>query len=90
MKIDPTSLSVIKGIQATNRINQVGKKKTSSEGDKLAVSDKGQTFQTLLQKAKDAPSVREDKVRTLSEQIERGEFQVNGQTIAENILSPKF
>lgn len=90
MKIDPASLSIINGIQATNRANQAEKKKNSSEGDKLAVSDKGQTFQTLLQKAKEAPAIREDKVRTLSEQIESGEFRVNGQRIAANILAPKF
>lgn len=90
MKIDGASLSAIGNVQAVNRINQAEKKKTESGTDKVAVSDKAQTFQALLQKAKEIPSVREDRVRGLSEQIERGEFKVNGQRIAENLLSPKI
>lgn len=90
MKIDGASISAIGSVQAVHRMNQVGKKKTESGTDKVAVSDKAQTFQALLQKVKEIPSVREDRVQGLAEQIERGEFKVNGQTIAENLLSPKF
>lgn len=89
MKIDGASIS-IGNIQAVNRMNQVEKKKTQAGSDNVAVSDKAQTFQALLQKAKEIPPVREERVRELSEQIERGEFKVNGPRIAENLLSPKI
>ena len=86
MKIDGTAMSPIGSVQAANRLNQVEKKKPSTEFDKVAVSDKAQVYQSLLQKVKDIPAVREDKVQTLSKQIERGEFQVDGQKIAEKLL----
>ncbi len=90
MKIDGTSMSPVGSVQASNRLNQVEKKKSISESDKVAVSDKAQLYQTLLQKAKEIPSVREERVRTLAEQIERGEFKVNGEKIAENLFSTKL
>lgn len=88
MKIDGTSLSAIGSIQGTNRLKATEKKTVGLETDKIAVSDKAQLFQSLLQKAKEIPAVREEKVRALTEQIERGEYQVNGQKIAEKLVSP--
>ena len=90
MKIDGTPVSPVGSVQTTNRLNQTQKKPSVSEADKVAVSDKAQVFQALLQKAKELPSVREERVRTLSEQIERGEFKVDGQKIAEKLFSPKL
>jgi flagellar biosynthesis anti-sigma factor FlgM len=92
MKIDRSSLSPIGGVQAVNRLGQVEKKKSvlTTESDKVAVSDKAQVYQTLLQKAKELPSVREDRVSTLAEQIERGEFQVDAQKIADKLSSFDF
>ncbi|GAB6152522.1 flagellar biosynthesis anti-sigma factor FlgM [Desulfosporosinus burensis] len=89
MKIDGTSMSPIGSVQAANRVLQVQKKTLGSE-DKVAVSDKAQVFQALLQKAKELPSVREDRVKALTEQIERGEFHIDGQKIAEKLFSPEF
>jgi len=37
---------------------------------------------------KEIPSVREERVRTLTEQIERGEYKVDAQKIAEKLFSP--
>jgi negative regulator of flagellin synthesis FlgM len=87
MKIDQTSMSPVGGVQAANRLKQVSKNMSVSDADKVAVSDQAQVFQALLQKTKEVPSVREDRIRTLSEQIERGEYQVNGQKIADKLLS---
>ncbi|MFZ3131601.1 MAG: flagellar biosynthesis anti-sigma factor FlgM [Desulfosporosinus sp.] len=89
MKIDGTSMSPIGSVLATNRI-QTRKKTPLSEADKVAVSDKAQVYQVLLQKVKESPSVREERVRTLVEQIERGEFKVDGQKIAEKLFSPEL
>lgn len=88
MKIDGSSLSPVGSVQATNRVNQIEKKSTS-EVDKVAVSGKAQVYQALLKKVKELPDVREERVQTLSSQIDRGEFQVDGQKVAEKLLSPK-
>ena len=90
MKIDGPSISSVGGVQATNRLNQVQKNRMASETDQVAVSDKAQVYQALLQKAKEVPAVREERVKALTEQIDRGEFQVNGQKIAEKLFSPDF
>lgn len=90
MKIDVTSISQVGSVQAANRVIQVDKKSTVSEADKVAVSDKAQVYQALLLKTKELPSVREERVRTLAEQIERGEYKVNGEKIAEKLFSPEL
>jgi len=90
MKIDGTSVSPVGGVQASTRLNQVEKKTAVSGADKLAVSDKAQVCQALIQKAKEIPSVREERVRTLTGQIERGEFKVDAQKIAEKLSSPEL
>ena len=87
MKIDGTSLPAIGSIQGTKHLKPIEKKTVSSETDRIAVSDKAQLFQSLLQKAKEVPAVREEKVKALSAQIERGEYQVNSQKIAETLVS---
>ena len=90
MKIDGTSMSPVGSVQATNRLNQTQKKTSVSEADKVAVSDKAQVYQALIQKVKEIPSVREERVRALAEQIERGEYKVDGQKIAEKLFSPEL
>lgn len=90
MKIDRTSMSPIESVQATNRLNHVEKKTLVSEADKVAVSDKAQVYQALLQKVKEIPAVREERVRTLTEQIERGDYKVDGQKIAEKLFVPEL
>lgn len=90
MKIDGTSMPPIGSVQAANRTNQVPKKTQISDADNVAVSDKAQVYQALLQKAKELPAVREERVQALTEQIERGEFKIDGQKIAEKLFSPEF
>ncbi len=86
MKIDGTSMSPVGSVQASNRLGQVEKKTLVSETDKVAVSDKAQVYQALLLKVKEIPSVREERVQTLSEQIERGDFKIDAQKIAEKLF----
>lgn len=47
-------------------------------------------YQALIQKVKEIPSVREERVRALTEQIERGDYKVDGQKIAEKLFVPEF
>lgn len=87
MKIDGTSMSPIGSVQASNRLKPLEKKKPAGQEDNVAVSNKAQTFQALLQKAKELPSIREDRVQALSDQISRGQFEINAQRIANKLLS---
>lgn len=88
MKIDGTSLSSVGSIQATNRVISADKKVAAlgHEQDGVKVSDKAQLYQSLLQKVKEIPEVREDRIREVTERINKGEFKVDAQTIADKLL----
>ncbi|MCM1565425.1 MAG: flagellar biosynthesis anti-sigma factor FlgM [Dehalobacter sp.] len=88
MKIDGTSISPVGSVQAATRVSQTGKVNTVLEKDQLAVSENAQVFQKLLQKMKEMPDIRDDRVRAISEQIANGEFNLDAASIAEGILSP--
>ena len=87
MKVEGTSISPISGIHPTGRITRNPQRNTEQTADSLAVSDKGQFYNLLMEKVKELPTIREDKVQELSSQIKRGEFQVNSYLIAQNLLS---
>lgn len=85
MKID--ALSPVGSVQAANRVSPTEKKQATMGKDNLAVSDKAQVYQTLLQKAKEVPEVREDKVAELQDQIAKGQFAVDARAIANKMMS---
>jgi negative regulator of flagellin synthesis FlgM len=87
MKIDGTSISPVGSVQAATRISQVNKHNQGSQRDKVAVSQNAQVFQNLVQKAKELPEIREDKVKAIADQIARGEFSLDADSIAASMLS---
>lgn len=87
MKVDGTSISPVGSVQASNRVGLVKAKALSQGTDEVAVSEKAQVYQALLQKVKEIPDIREERVRTLTEQIANGEFQVNAQKVAAKLLA---
>ncbi|RNC29583.1 MAG: hypothetical protein AWM53_00581 [Candidatus Dichloromethanomonas elyunquensis] len=87
MKIDGTSISPVGSVQAAARVSQVNKSQKISDQDKLAVSENAQVFQNLVQKVKELPDIREDKVKEFSDLINRGEFSIDAESIAAGILS---
>lgn len=88
MKIDGTSMSSIGSVQATNRVASITKKNAipGHEQDGIKVSDKGQVYQSLLQKVKEIPEVREERIREITERINKGEFKIDTQAIADKLL----
>ena len=86
MKVDGISFPSITNIAGTNKVKAIHKA-TAQDKDSLAVSDKGQFYQLLMQKVKELPEVRSEKVQGLSDRVARGEYQVNANRIAELMLS---
>lgn len=86
MKIDGTSLSLVGSIQASNRVASIDKKAIEQRTDGVKVSDKAQFYQILLQKVKDIPEIREDRVQEVSKQISNGEFKADANAIARSLL----
>jgi len=86
VKIDITSLSAISNIQGAKRVVKPYKPATGQSADGINVSDKGQLFQTLLQKAKEVPEIREDRVKEVANRIQNGQFTIDAQLIANRLL----
>lgn len=85
MKID--GIPPVGGVQPISKTSPVSRDNKSSEQDKVAVSDNAQVFQKLIQKAKELSDIREDKVKAIIEQIARGDFSLDSDSIAESMLS---
>ncbi len=86
MKID--GIPPVGGVQPINKPPQASRDDKKAEQDKVSVSGNVQVFQNLVQKVKELPAVREDRVQTISEQIARGEFSLDSDSIAASMLSP--
>jgi negative regulator of flagellin synthesis FlgM len=54
--------------------------------DEVILSTKAQEFGQIYQAIKAMPEVREDKVKELSERIERGDYSVDAKEVAEKML----
>jgi negative regulator of flagellin synthesis FlgM len=59
---------------------------SASKRDEVVLSPKGQEFSQLLQKLKAMPDVREEKVASLTAQIETGKYTVDAKDIAEKMI----
>lgn len=86
MKIDISNLSVISNIQGAKRVANAAKPTSGQNADGINVSDKGQLFQSLLQKAKEIPEIREERVQEVKNQIQNGQFNIDAQLIAIKLL----
>ncbi|MGI6684024.1 MAG: flagellar biosynthesis anti-sigma factor FlgM [Bacillota bacterium] len=87
MKIDRPSILSIGGIQPSHKAGKIEKSHNSNAGqDRLEVSNSGQVFQKLLEKVLKLPDVREERVEKYREQILRGEFNLDSESIAASLF----
>lgn len=86
MKIDGTSPSSINPVKTTNRVEKIMEKMPSLGADKVAVSNKAQSFQNLLLKVKELPAVREDRVKELTDQLANGQYSFDASKLANRLL----
>lgn len=95
MKIDRPG---VKNVTETYRaggvrtgINQQTNKnmQAAAPADVLAVSGKAQQVHSLRSKLRDVPEVRMDLVNRIKQQIERGDYSVKPEDVAEKMLKAK-
>lgn len=86
MKIDRPSISPIGNVQPVNKTAKADKKNGNNVNDQVSVSGNAQLFQRLLDKAKELPEIREDKVNAVREQLAKGEFNLDSASIADSLL----
>lgn len=89
MRIHPTQ--VYRQVQQTT-LNRPSKTETaaapSAQGgqDALTLSEEAQVLTEAMQRAQDAPDVREDRVTALKYQLEQGTYRVDSRRVAESLL----
>lgn len=85
-------------INGLNNINPIAQSKNAektsaaekpnlgAQTDKMQVSGNAQLMQKLLQKAKEIPDIREERVQEITARIESGEFEIDSNIIARKML----
>lgn len=56
------------------------------KGDKVTISSEGRELQALRQRLAETPDVRTERVQQLRALIEKGEYKVSAEAIAERML----
>ncbi len=93
MKISKVDDAALKAIQQYQKIDKVQSESNPRVGgnpapeEKVNLSTKARDIQQLRDAINQLPDVREEKVRELKEQVEKGVYDVNGQKIAEKMVA---
>lgn len=78
-------VQVMQGHESTQRVPQNGSQ-VQPRKDEVVLSDQGKQIRALQQRLAETPEVRANKVQELREAIERGEYTISSERIAEGIL----
>lgn len=93
MKISKVDDAAIQALQQYQKIEKVQAESNQNIGgnaapeEKVNLSTKARDIQQLRDAINQLPDVREDKVRELKEQVEKGAYDANGQKIAEKMVA---
>lgn len=74
------------GVYNSTMKNKVRNNKTSVKKDELKFSEKAKDFQIAMEKLKEIPDIRTDKVERLKKQVKAGTYNIEGRKIAEKIF----
>ena len=68
------------------RINTFDKNRHLGKKDKLMISNMAKDFNVAMDKLKQLPDIRKEKVERIKKQVESGTYNVDGRLIAEKML----
>jgi len=68
-------------------MSTVNQKAKTEKKDKIEISEKARDYQFAINKAKELPDIREEKVASIKAAIEAGTYEVSAEKIADKILS---
>ncbi len=74
-----------KNVNRVDRTNMVASKK-----DVVSISTQAKDFQTVFRALKDIPDIRQGKVDELSARYESGNYDIDGNDVAEKVISSIF
>ena len=74
------------GVKKSNHETPIVENKQNVTEDKLDLSNRGSEVNTFIDKLKELPDVRQDKVNSLRDQIASGSYNPSSEKIADAIL----
>ena len=89
-KVDDAAVQALQQYQKIDKVqNQPSPKvdESAAPDEKVNLSTKARDIQQLKDAVNQLPDVREDKVRELKDQVDKSTYTVNGQKIAEKMVS---
>lgn len=78
-------MQIVRGQESTQRI--APKVEPTPKKDQVILSEQGQLIRALQQRLAETPEVRAEKVQALKEAIEKGEYHIASEAIADKILN---
>ena len=85
-----SSSNYYSNVAAARYTNSIGYVRGAQKSDAFIPSKEAQSFSEMLNKLKNTPEVREDKVRELQAKIASGQYFVSARDVAESILNSRF
>lgn len=89
-KVDDAAIQGIQQYQKTEKVQDEASPKVGGSAapeEKVNLSTKARDIQQLRDAVNQLPDVREDKVRELKDKVDKGAYDVNGQKIADKMVS---
>ncbi|NMA01083.1 MAG: flagellar biosynthesis anti-sigma factor FlgM [Clostridia bacterium] len=69
-----------KKVHSTHKPESIGKK------DEMSISNEAQVMSKIMQRVKETPDIREERVNELKQQIKQGTYSVSADNVAEKLL----
>ena len=89
-KVDDAAIQAVQQYQKADKVQEESGPKVGGSAapeEKVNLSTKARDIQQLRDAVSQLPDVREDKISELKDQVDTGTYDVNGQKIAEKMVS---
>lgn len=89
-KVDDAAVQALQQYQKAEKVQDESNPKVSGNAapeEKVNLSAKARDIQQLKNAVNQLPDVREDEVRELKDQVDKGAYSVDGQKIAEKMVT---
>ena len=89
-KVDDAAIQAVQQYQKADKVQEESSPKVGGNAapeEKVNLSTKARDIQQLRDAVGQLPDVREDKIRELKDQVDKGAYDANGQKIAEKMVS---
>lgn len=79
---------ILKTYEQNHRVDK-SKKKSTTEIDRVEISDKAREIQVAMKALADVPEIREERVREIKEAIENDTYKPTGKDIVDQLFKSK-